>query len=281
MKMPSYIPQSLMLELTSQCNFNCPYCYCVWNENRDYGSEELITDEWCKLLSEYIERGVKDITFTGGEVLLRSDLFEIIDYIKSISNEISISIFTNASLLTQKILLQLKERRVEIATSFQGLKTYPQMTGSKHSAKSFLKVLQSSIKLEWSLSVSITVTQVNAHEIIEMVKMLNDMRVRQIQVGPMMAAGRGLGHLGLMLSVNEWKILQRKIEELPHIVVPIVYGGEFACSCRSDLPVYIKETWCQPKNFKCNAGKDYGVIGPDGNYRKCLYMMPQNVGDVL
>ena len=69
----------LTLELTAKCNFRCPYCYCVWHEFPALGRPELDVDGWLRVLDKCAADGVKDILFTGGEALLRKDLFEIVD----------------------------------------------------------------------------------------------------------------------------------------------------------------------------------------------------------
>ena len=72
-------PRHLTFELTAKCNFRCPYCYCVWHEFPALGRPELDVDGWLRVLDKCAADGVKDIFFTGGEALLRKDLFEIVD----------------------------------------------------------------------------------------------------------------------------------------------------------------------------------------------------------
>ena len=69
-------PRHTTLELTAKCNFRCPYCYCVWHEYPALAKPELDADGWKAILDTCAADGVNDILFTGGEALLRDDLFE-------------------------------------------------------------------------------------------------------------------------------------------------------------------------------------------------------------
>jgi molybdenum cofactor biosynthesis enzyme MoaA len=68
----------MTLELTAKCNFRCPYCYCVWHEHPSLAKPELDAAGWKEILAKCAADGVDDILFTGGEALLRHDLFDIL-----------------------------------------------------------------------------------------------------------------------------------------------------------------------------------------------------------
>jgi len=69
-------PDMIQLMLTSRCNIRCKICD-VWKQQF---TEELTTEEVKSLVDQAIEMGIKMIYFTGGEALLRKDIFELINY---------------------------------------------------------------------------------------------------------------------------------------------------------------------------------------------------------
>ena len=69
------LPKQLIFELTAKCNYRCPFCYCLWHEFPSLGAPELDTSGWKAVLDRCAESGVEDILFSGGEALLRPDLF--------------------------------------------------------------------------------------------------------------------------------------------------------------------------------------------------------------
>jgi radical SAM protein with 4Fe4S-binding SPASM domain len=60
---------------TPRCNLNCLHCYSSSNGAR--GDAELITDQAIKLLVDLADADCPVILFSGGEPLLRSDIFEL------------------------------------------------------------------------------------------------------------------------------------------------------------------------------------------------------------
>ena len=61
-----------------------------------------------------------------------------------------------------------------------------------------------------------------------------------------------------IISEEEWKSVKENLNKL-NFSCPVVFGEEFECKCMSD------------KQFKCPAGSKWGVISPNGTYRKCLH----------
>lgn len=268
-------PRHLMLELTAKCNFHCPYCYCVWHEFPTLASPELDTDGWRRVMDECAADGVKEILFTGGEALLRKDLFAILDYAQRTVPKAKLSLFTNASRLTESLIRAFKRRRVELATSLQGLRSYGAMTGTRRKYNRLLAVLSLAAELKWPMSVSMTITKANLGEATDMFVAAALSGASRIQMGAMMAEGRGREHLDLMLTRQEWEGVKASVRGLPDAHVPYSFCEEFICECR-DQPQSFREKWSEPNHRPCPAGKAFGVVGPNGRFRACLHAVEVN-----
>ena len=72
-------PVAVAWLITGRCNLNC--CYCKWKDERQ--SDELDTAAVKRLIDQMKAAGVRLISFTGGEPLVRGDMGEIIRYVKS------------------------------------------------------------------------------------------------------------------------------------------------------------------------------------------------------
>ena len=269
-------PRKMTVELTAKCNFRCPYCYCVWHEFPQLAGPELDTDGWKGVLDRFAADGVKEILFTGGEVLVRKDLLAIVDYARLRLPSARLTLFTNASRLTEELILTFKERRVMLATSLQGLATYGAMTGTKRRYNRLLRVVARAKELGWPMAVSMTITSANRAEVADMFAAAALSGASAIQLGAMMCEGRGKRHLDLMLARAEWEAVKDEIRKLPNAGVPYSFADEFICTCR-DQPSELLAAWAEPKAKRCPAGRSFGVIGPDGTYRICLHALPKGV----
>lgn len=71
------VPKFASIHLTDRCNLSCVYCY-----NRrfraDSRTSDLSAESWRKILRSLLRSGVARIDVTGGEPLLRTDLFPVL-----------------------------------------------------------------------------------------------------------------------------------------------------------------------------------------------------------
>ena len=267
------LPSQIILEVTRHCNYHCPFCYCVWHELEEKPPRELGTAAWKEIIAECVARGVGSMLFTGGEALLRSDIEELLAFARKLLPQGDIELFTNGSRVTNERLRWLKRKKIRIATSLQGLNTYGEMTGTCRSYRVPLKLAMRAAELKWPVSMSLTINKVNPAEAADMFVAAALTKPRIIQIGTMMAEGRARDKLDLMLTPAEWEKVKRSIRELPDCKVPYTFCDEFYCRCR-DYPKNWEKLF-GVNRFECAAGRDYGVIGPTGKFRKCLHTIEE------
>jgi AdoMet-dependent heme synthase len=88
------IPLSVQLDLTYRCNERCVHCYL---DHDDHG--EMTTPEIRNLLDQLAEAGVFFLTMSGGEILLRKDFFDILEYARALL--FCVKLKTNAILIRE------------------------------------------------------------------------------------------------------------------------------------------------------------------------------------
>jgi len=100
------VPLSVHLDVTYRCNERCVHCYL---EHDDRG--EMTTAEICGLLDQLAEAGVFFLTFSGGEVLMRMDFFEILEHARA--RLFSVKIKTNAFMIREKQADRMRDLGVD------------------------------------------------------------------------------------------------------------------------------------------------------------------------
>ncbi len=100
------IPLSVQLDLTYRCNERCIHCYL---DHHDHG--EMTTAEIKDLLDQMADAGVFYLTISGGEILMRRDFFEILEYARA--RTFCIKLKTNGVLIRKKEADRIRSLGVE------------------------------------------------------------------------------------------------------------------------------------------------------------------------
>jgi radical SAM protein with 4Fe4S-binding SPASM domain len=99
--------------LTRTCNLKCIHCY-TDSEALKY-PDELSTDQCKAVLADLADFGVPAVLFSGGEPLVRKDLFDLADYARSLDLHVVLS--TNGTLITREIA----DRFVQLKFAYIGI----------------------------------------------------------------------------------------------------------------------------------------------------------------
>ena len=79
------VPLGVHLDVTYRCNERCVHCYL---DHDDHG--EMTTAEIKDILQQLAEAGTFFLTLSGGEVLMRRDFFEILEYARRLAFNVRI-----------------------------------------------------------------------------------------------------------------------------------------------------------------------------------------------
>ena len=91
--------------ITRTCNLKCIHCYSN-SEHKRYPNE-LTTEEACKVIDDLAGFQIPVLLFSGGEPLLRRDLFELASYAQD--KGIRMTLSTNGTLITKETAAKIKK----------------------------------------------------------------------------------------------------------------------------------------------------------------------------
>ncbi|MDI6841024.1 MAG: radical SAM protein [bacterium] len=100
--------------LTNACNLRCIHCLMVGQSSKD----ELTTKEVKNILDQLADLGCFELTFSGGEPLLRDDFVDILEY--SFKKGFYVFLLTNGTLLTNQIVDRFNSYPIEVQVSLEG-----------------------------------------------------------------------------------------------------------------------------------------------------------------
>ena len=96
------LPLNVHFDLTYRCNERCVHCYL---DHEDYG--EMDTSEVLRVLEELAAAGTLFLTFSGGEIFLRQDFFELLEAARRLHFDLNLK--TNGLLVTDERAARLKQ----------------------------------------------------------------------------------------------------------------------------------------------------------------------------
>lgn len=152
-------PLTVYMELTRDCNLSCGHCF-VEKEKVEMSVEKAKT-----LLDQLVQERVFKMYFTGGEPLLYTGLYELLEYIKG--KPIWSLVQTNGLLITNDVAEKLKRTGVGACDlSLYGItpKTHDSITGSPGSFEKLFSAVDTLQEHDVRAFVSLVVVQPNVHE---------------------------------------------------------------------------------------------------------------------
>ena len=142
---------------TNRCNLNCIHCYA--NATHDINPDELTTDEAISFINDLAEFKVPVLLFSGGEPLLRDDIFNLIHHakLKGIRPVIS----TNGTLITPEMAKKIKDHGVGyVGISLDGVgRTNDRFRGMRGAFKKALEGIRNCIEIEQRVGLRFTISK--------------------------------------------------------------------------------------------------------------------------
>jgi len=186
---------------TSRCNLRCRHCYSLSAISRD--DEELTTDQARDLLRQLADANCPVVLFSGGEPLLRADLFELLAHAKRLGLRTVIS--TNGTLIDADTAGRLAECGVDyIGVSIDGdEKFHDDFRVQKGSFKAAVSGLENCRKAGIRVGLRFTITRANADQIPTVFDVARSIGIGRICFYHLIRTGRAAELEGQTLSPEQ------------------------------------------------------------------------------
>ena len=107
-----FTPKWIAWETTQKCNLNCVHCRCSSDLTSSEG--DFTTAEGKKLLADIADFSKPVVVLSGGEPLMRPDIFELAEYGTSLGLRMCMA--TNGSLVTDEICQKMKQADIKMVS---------------------------------------------------------------------------------------------------------------------------------------------------------------------
>ncbi len=180
--------------LIRRCNLTCKHCY-AFSADHDYPGE-LSTQEVFDVLDDLQRFNVRALILSGGEPLLRPDLFEIAARAKAMGFYIGLS--TNGTLIDAPLAQRVHAAGFDyVGISLDGIGAthdkFRRLAGAFDASLAAVRHLQ---KLGTKVGLRFTMTELNAFDLPNLLKLMQDERVDKFYFSHLNYAGRGNIHRG-------------------------------------------------------------------------------------
>ena len=186
---PTAVPVVIVWNFTNRCNLSCIHCH----QNSGEGEEELTTEGRFKVIDRLGEAGISILTFSGGEPLVCSDIFDAIE--RANDAGMLCTIASNATLMSKQVVLRLKKagvRRVEVGLDGYRAETHDFLRNTPGSFEATIQGIRNCAEAGFDeLCATMTLHLRNVDELRGTIELAEKLGVNRFYLNRLIPAGRG------------------------------------------------------------------------------------------
>ncbi|MDI6642490.1 MAG: radical SAM protein [Candidatus Hodarchaeaceae archaeon] len=298
----SVAPFLVVWNYTKLCNLRCEHCY--EGAGPEAMKDELTTEEAKRVIDEFEDAGVVAIAFSGGEPLLRKDIFEVAGYARN--KGFFTSVATNGTVITREVARKMKDVFGYAEISLDGFEeAHDKFRGVPGAWKRTCEGIKNSVAEGIDTCVALTATRYNLHEIPKLVDFAEqELGVKRVIMFNYVPVGRGKD------IIDQDPSPQERHELLKYLYTRMI-DSNCKLICYSTAPQYSMVSWefaygtysasgivsthftsegamralqGRTKSLAdflggCGAGRLYCGLEPNGDITPCVFM-PIKLGNI-
>jgi len=269
-------PAHPVWEMTSACNLHCIHCHALGGKPAD---DELTTEEAKRLMDQLAEVSeFRMIAFTGGEPLVRDDLFELLAYAQNLG--FTNTLATNAALIDDEVARDLRRYGVVIgAVSLDGFDaaTHDYVRNQPGAFEAALRGIRALRRAGIPLHINITAMEYNMDQLESMMALVDELGTAILIMYQLVPVGRGrsIGEAALDLGANERLTrFMAQAQRTTRAIMEPVAGPQYwpfllqRAGIKSGPLLRLAETVFHG----CAAGRGFVYIKPNGEIWPCPFI---------
>ncbi len=262
------VPAVVMLTVTHKCQLACAHCY-----QANHDSEDLSTEELIALMDELVQMGTLDVVFTGGEALLRKDIFTLMAEARK--RAFAVTLFSNGGPInaaTARKLRELRVMRVEISLHGSHAATHDGFVGRQGSFDRAVRAIELLDDEGVPVLVKSSIVRCNIHEIFELQKLFAARpRVQFVSDPTLFTKDDGT-------SVMHERATPEMMEQHHAERFSTMSSADLA-NARTLLSEPPSEAEVDQRH-PCGAGRTLAAVQPNGDVLACIHIPTRPLGNL-
>ncbi len=176
----------LIWNITNRCNLYCKHCYSSANLRSE---EELKLEEIKKVIPQLLEENIRFVVVSGGEPLLREDLWDIADCLKEAGLKTYLS--TNGLLINKDNVKRISQLFDYVGISIDGTpEVHDSFRGRKHAFEDSLNAINLCLREGIKVGLRYTLTLKTLGSLPFVFDLAEELGVSKIYISHLVYAGR-------------------------------------------------------------------------------------------
>lgn len=236
------------------------------------------------MIDQVASLGIRTFVFSGGEPLLREDLFDLIAHARS--KKLSVFIATNGTLITKQTAKLLRKYNVGAVIGLDGMnpEIHDSVRGAKGVFEQVIKGINNCLAEDIYTHLNIFVSKLNFNEVERIIDFGNERGVFSYFIYNFVPVGRGENIKNQSLEGHDFKALLdlifEKQRQSKSIIIPVA-APEYWAYMLQRRKIYNEKAINFLSRFfgGCLAGKGFMYIKSDGDVWACPFI-PVSKGNV-
>ena len=268
-----FVPLVMSWNVTRECNMKCSHCYINATEKKL--CNELTTKEAKNLMDQIYQVSAPLLILSGGEPLLRPDIFELIQY--GSKKGLKMGLGSNGSLIDETVARKLKEAgiaTVSISLDSNIPAQHDEFRGVVGAFEKAVEACKALRKNNVLVQVNTTLTQQNYNQIDDIMSLAENIGVENFHLFFLVPTGRGTKLTDISPEKYEEMITKTFAKTANHRL-------NVRPSCAPQFMRIAKGMGLDMRQWirGCIAGLHYCRIYPNGDVTPCPYL-PIKLGNI-
>jgi radical SAM protein with 4Fe4S-binding SPASM domain len=175
--------------VSKRCNLRCIHCYT--NSDTNLAPDELSFAEGCKLIDDLADFGIPALLLSGGEPLMRPDIFELAEY--AVSKGLRPVLSTNGTLITPEVAKKIKNTGfIYAGISLDGIgETNDHFRGMEGAFTKAMAGFRNCVAVEQRVGLRLTLTRQNVRDLDQIFDFLLEEKIPRACFYHLVYSGRG------------------------------------------------------------------------------------------